>query len=105
TMAEPSRLQKSDLLGRFKSWWRADSAHSAKWRKEAKEDFDFVAGPGQWTPDERAMLESSERVPITFNRTLGFIKAVAGTEINGRHEVRYIPRTQEDTKPNELLTS
>lgn len=99
------RLSKADLLGRLKSWWRADAAHSAKWRKEAKEDFDFVAGHGQWTPDERAMLESSERVPITFNRTLGFIKAVAGTEINGRHEVRYIPRTQEDTKPNELLTA
>lgn len=98
-------LEKSDRLRRFKAWWKADSNHSASWRKEAKEDFDFVVGHGQWTAEERASLEGSERVPITFNRTLGFIKAVAGTEINGRHEVRYIPRTSEDTKPNEVLTS
>lgn len=103
--ANLSALDKPAQILKFKAWFKADSSHSAKWRTEAKEDFDFVAGHGQWTADERSMLESSDRVPITFNRTLGFIKAVAGTEINGRHEVRYIPRTSEDTKPNELLTS
>lgn len=105
---DPGRVSLLDAAAQirtFKAQFKADARHSAKWRKEAKEDFDFVVGHGQWTDDERAALESSERVPITFNRTLGFIKAVAGTEINGRHEVRYIPRTSEDTKPNELLTA
>lgn len=100
-----SKLDSAAQLRMFKSWFKADSGHSANWRKEAKEDFDFVAGHGQWTQEERSALEQSERVPITFNMTLRFIKAVAGTEINGRHEVRYIPRTSEDTKPNELLTA
>ena len=100
-----SALEKTELLRRIKRWWKADSNHAATWRKEAKEDFDFVVGHGQWTAEERSALEGSERVPITFNRTLGFIKAVAGTEINGRHEVRFIPRTSEDTKPNEVLTA
>lgn len=103
--ASVSALDKAAQLRTFKAWHRADSSHSAKWRKEAREDSDFVAGHGQWSSDERAALESSDRVPITFNMILRFIKAVAGTEINGRHEVRYLPRTSEDTKPNELLTA
>lgn len=102
---QPSKMQAADLKRRLKAWWKADSAHSAAWRKEAREDNDFVVGHGQWTAEERAELEATGRVPITFNRVLAFIKSVAGTEINGRHEVRYIPRTSEDTKPNEVLTA
>jgi hypothetical protein len=102
---QPSTLENVELLRKLKGWFKSDASHSAKWRKEAKEDFDFVAGHGQWSTEERTALEDSDRVPITFNMTLRFIKAVAGTEINGRHEVRFIPRTQEDAKQNEVLTA
>ncbi|MBS0243792.1 MAG: hypothetical protein JSS20_16580, partial [Proteobacteria bacterium] len=31
-------------------------------------------------------------VPVTFNKTSTFIKMIAGLEINGRHEIVYLPR-------------
>ena len=106
---QTSQLDPAAMLRVFKGWWRQDNAHSAAWRKQAREDFAFVAGHGQWTADERAYLESEEggrRVPITFNRTLTLIEAVSGIEINGRHETVFLPR---GTRPgvvqkNELLT-
>ncbi len=33
---------------------------------------------------------------IVFNRSLSIIKAVAGSEINGRQEIHYLPRTLDD---------
>jgi hypothetical protein len=100
----PSALADDEQRMRvFKAWFRADAQHCSKWRKEAYEDFAFVAGE-QYTKEETDQLREQGRVPITFNRTLGIVKAVAGTEINGRHEVRFIPRGNEDTQVNELLT-
>jgi hypothetical protein len=38
-----------------------------------------------------------------FNRALLTIKAVAGFEINNRHEIHYLPRTLDDAAVNEVL--
>lgn len=100
----PSALADDDARMRcFKAWFRADAQHSSKWRKEAYEDFAFVAGE-QYTREETDQLREQGRIPITFNRTLGIVKAVAGTEINGRHEIKFVPRGNEDTQVNDLLT-
>jgi len=88
----------------IKRWFEQDAQCSAKWRREAKEEFAFVAGD-QWDAEDRSTLSEQGRPCITFNRTLSIIKAVAGTEINGRHETRYIPRSSEDVKVNEVLTA
>ena len=90
-------------LEAFKRWIRSDwDAHSS-WRKEAREEFGFVAGD-QWTDEERQFLEDQNRVPIVFNRTATIINAVVGSEINNRTEVRYFPRTLGDAELNETLT-
>jgi hypothetical protein len=102
--AEPSALDRDALLKRLKIWFRDDAAHSATWRSAARDDFDFVAGPGQWSAAERSSLEAQLRPVITFNRCLPMIKAVAGFEINGRHAVQFLPRGNEDTQVNEVLT-
>lgn len=114
-MAEPSDAEQVDKasaledlaqLETFKRWFGADKSHSAEWRKEAKEAFDFVAGHGQWTKDEATALESTGRVPITFNRSLTIIKAVAGIEIGSRHDTVFLPRGDAPitVKKNELLS-
>lgn len=90
-------------ITRFKSWFKRDREHSAKWRTNAKDDFGFLAGE-QWTPEEEAYLVKQQRVPITFNRCLSILKAIAGSEINSRQEIRFIGRTSEDAKVNEVLT-
>jgi len=101
--ARPSALDRAALLAVLKTWFRDDAAHSAHWRTAARDDFDFIAGE-QWTAEERAALEGQLRPAIVFNRTLAVVKAVAGSEINTRHDIRFIPRNNEDSAVNEVLT-
>jgi hypothetical protein len=104
TTANPSQVKdKNKLFDILRSWFRADATHAAAWREEAKDMYDFRAGE-QWKPEDRQILNAQSRPEITFNRVLTILKAVAGMEINGRHEVHYIPRHNEDTAINELLT-
>jgi hypothetical protein len=101
----PSMLESEALYRTLRTWFESDASNSHKWRTQAREDFDFVAGE-QWEPDTKRALEAQDRPTITFNRVLSVIKAVAGIEINGRHETIFIPRNnnQGDVKVNELLT-
>ena len=91
------------LFRKLTKQFRGDREHSAKWRKEAKEDFDFVAGE-QWSEEDKAYLRQQMRPVITMNRTATVINAVSGQEISNRLEVRYIPREQGDVQANEILT-
>src|SRR5215207_10583165 len=90
-------------LRQFKAWFKADREHSAKWRKDAMEDFEFLAGE-QWTETEKAALKEQLRPIITFNRTHPIINSISGMEIVNRQEVKYFPREAGDAKANELLT-
>jgi hypothetical protein len=101
--SRPSLLEAEGQLRILKSWFQDDQIHSSKWRTEAAQDFDFLAGKQFSTEDEQA-LKDSKRVPVVFNRALTMIKAVAGMEINGRHEISFLPRNTEDTAVNEVLT-
>lgn len=77
--------------------------HSSDWRKEARDDYDFVAGD-QWDDEDKALLKEQLRPIITFNRVGPIIEAVAGSEINNRQEVRYLPRTLDDSGVNEMFS-
>lgn len=59
----------------------------------------------QWDEADRIALEENLRVPVTFNRIAPMIDVVVGTEIGNRREVRYIPRTREDSGPNEVYSA
>ena len=100
---KPSDLDDASALRVFKAWFKGDARHSKNWREKAREDFGFVAGD-QWSVEDQGYLKAQKRTPITFNRTLTIIKAVAGMEINGRHEIAYLPRKLEDAEIDETLT-
>lgn len=104
--SEPSTLATAALYACLRGWFKADMEHSAEWRAGAKEDFGFAAGD-QWKADDKATLEDQKRPVITFNRALSIIKAIAGIEINGRHETAYLPRGTQPgvVKANEILTA
>lgn len=80
--------------------WRAQG----EWREQAEEDFAFIDGH-QWTDSEKQDLEEQSRVAVVFNRTAVIIGSVAGSEINNRTEVQFIPREIGDVRPNEVLTA
>jgi len=105
-VSEPSKLDTTALYVTLRDWFKLDMGHSAEWRANAKVEFGFAVGE-QWSPADKRTLEDQKRPVITFNRSLSIIKAVAGIEINGRHDTMFIPRTQEPgaVKANELLTS
>lgn len=96
-------MKKADF-DQLQQWvqkdWRAQSA----FREAAEEEYHFRDGH-QWNDSEKAELEANQRVPIVFNRCATIIASVAGSEINNRTEVRFIPREIGDVKPNEVLTA
>lgn len=100
----PSKLDKSRQFTILSGWWHADADFSREWRASARDAFNFRAGE-QWTTEDKQLLDSQERPHIVFNRVLTILKAVAGMEINGRHEIHFIPRNSEDTAVNEVLSA
>lgn len=88
----------------LKEWVRESWKAQGEWREQAADDFAFDAGH-QWTEAEESDLEERGRLAVVFNRTAVIIGSVAGSEINNRTEVQFIPREIGDVKPNEVLTA
>lgn len=88
----------------LKDWAKTSWEKQGAWRKQAEEDFAFRDGH-QWSDSEKIDVQDASRIPIVFNRTAVILSSVAGTEINNRTEVRFIPREIGDVKPNEVLTA
>lgn len=99
-----SKLPSGQQFEVLKSLFRADADHSHEWRGNASEWFAFRAGE-QWSDADKAMLRNQQRPHIVFNRVLTILKAVAGMEINGRHEITFMPRGTEDTAANEVINA
>lgn len=100
----PETEEASDLLAQAKADWRKAYSHWRKWRTDAKEDFAFVAGD-QWSTDDKLHLDSQGRPAVVFNRVGPMIDAVAGSEVQNRQEVQYIPREIGDSAVNEAFTA
>jgi hypothetical protein len=92
-----------DLVKEITDNLKADRSHWARWRTEARESYDFFAGV-QWSEDDSAILREQNRPVVTFNRIARTINAVAGLELQNRQEVRFLPRTLDDSGVTELLT-
>lgn len=86
-----SRLEDDDLIARAKGFVKAATSHSKSWRDEAWGDYAMHAGQ-QWEQDDLLKLQEQGRPPITFNRIAPVIQAVAGSQVNNRQEVRFLPR-------------
>ena len=98
-----SKMGPKDAFAILQRWWWADADYSAEWRRHATENFGFVAGE-QLSEDDKALLDSQQRPHIVFNRCLTILKAVAGMEINGRHEIQFLPEENDDTMISEILS-
>jgi hypothetical protein len=99
----PGTAEDSTLARVRKARKEADESGQTKWRKDAQECYAFVAGD-QWDPTVKAQLIEEMRPPVTFNRIGPMVDSVAGSEVNNRQQVQYIPRTVGDKALNEVLT-
>src|SRR4030067_1044304 len=103
-MAKETKAEREEnLLKTIKDNFKAAKKHSANWRIEARESYDFKAG-NQWDERDKVKLEEEGRPTVTFNRMGPYFDAVTGTEINNRQQISYLPRTTGDAKKNEILT-
>ena len=91
------------LLLQIQDWYRVARDHWHDWRKEAEQDFDFVAGH-QWDEEDLQRLQEQMRPTITINRIGPYTDSVAGMEIQNRQETRYIPRQLGSSGVAELET-
>lgn len=76
----------------------------ANWKGEARAAYAFIAGD-QWLADDKQLLETQKRPPITFNYSEKMIDAVVGAEVSNRQEVTYRPREISDAPLAELWTN
>src|SRR6516164_6800289 len=96
TPQQQFRILKANIL--------SDLEYSLKWRKQATDDLGFVSGD-QLSDEDKQLLDEQGRPHIVFNRIETILRAIAGMEINGRHEINFIPRNNDDSAKNELLTA
>lgn len=105
---EPDTEDTGGLFLTIKQWVTADIEHSAEWRTRAKANFAFVAGPGQWDAADIQKLKDEKRPIVTFNKTLKFVRAICGLEVNNRQMTTFLPRDVTnvgEVKANEVLSN
>lgn len=93
----------NDQFGQMQQWFRRARDQAYKWRTEARQCYDFVAG-AQWDEEDAQKLELQNRPCLTFNRIGSVVSSVLGLEISQRQQVRFIPRQLGQSGVNELLT-
>lgn len=96
-------MENQLLINQILQNYQSAQVHSASWRTQAKEDYDFFAGH-QYADADRAYLESQRRPVITFNRVGPIIDAVIGMELQNRQQICLSPRDQHDGVTADLLT-
>lgn len=108
TEVEPSQMNDAKMFEALQEGILADIDHSNAWRATAKEEYGFVAGPGQWRKEDLDKLMEEQRPPVTFNETLKFIRAVCGLEVNNRQTTTFLPSdltSAGEVKANEMLSA
>ena len=84
-----------DMLRQCRKWFRAAVEHGEDWRREAREDYEFVAGK-QWTDEEIAAFQEDHRPVITINRIKPLLNILSGYQRLNRYDVDFLARTNDD---------
>jgi hypothetical protein len=99
-----SQMGKREKFRILRSHFWADQEACSLWLDQATEFFGFVAGE-QLSTEDKSLLDAQQRPHIVFNRVQTILKAVAGMQINGRSEIKFLPRNNNDTEVNEVLSA
>lgn len=84
-----------DMLAQCRKWFRAAVDHGEEWRREAKEDYDFVAGK-QWTDEEIAQFQEDHKPVIVINKIKPLLNILSGYQRLNRYDIDFLARTNDD---------
>ena len=88
-------IDPSSILSRCRKWFRAAVDGGDKWRREAKEDYEFTAGK-QWSDEEIKAFEKDGRPAITINRIKPLLNILSGYQRLNRYDVDFLARSSDD---------
>ena len=95
-------LSDEKLIEQVREDVKESLAGIAKWREKARQAFSYASGD-QWADADREKLANESRPVITYNRITAMVEAVSGAERGNRQELRFKPRTAEDSGVAEVL--
>jgi len=96
-------LTKKKKLEKAKAYFIDCLNKDGKWQREAKDDFAFRDGTGQWTEEEKQILEEELRPVLTFNLTKSSIDLIMGMNEDNRVIHRASPTEPTDAFLCEVL--
>lgn len=94
-VGDTKMIQENPNLIKFRDWFKAAVDHDSNWRREAREDYQFVAGQ-QWHKADKAALEEQGRPAITINRIKPQINILSGYQRLNRYDIDFVPRRSDD---------
>jgi hypothetical protein len=96
-------LDDDELVKQINDSYKRSRESSRGWRKENRDLHNFRSGH-QWSEEDKAILEEQGRPPVVFNRAGTIIDAVIGNEISNRQDIRFFPRTTDDSQLTQIAT-
>lgn len=84
--------------------YRAAKEHESDSLEMAKESEEFYTGKGQWTPEQKRVLESQNRAALTINKIQKNIDELSGYQRQQRTDIRYLPVEDGDQRAADLYT-
>lgn len=91
-----------DRLERFRFFFHQSKKTSELWRVDAKEDYSFVEGYGQWNEKEKADLIKQFRPALVMNSILPVVNLISGQERASRLGITYKPRGFDDDRASQI---
>lgn len=88
---DKSTPKESKILALIEADYPSAKGSQGRWRKTADECFLFAFGD-QWDKRTRKSREQFKKPTLTFNIIKSMIKAISGTEINNRKDVKFVCR-------------
>lgn len=89
--------EPTEVLTKCRKWFKAAVDAGQRWREEAKEDYEFVAGK-QWTNEEVLAFKNDGRPAITINRIKPLLNILSGYQRLNRYDIDFLARTNDDVE-------
>lgn len=79
----------------FKKKFQECVDSESDWRREAKEDYEFLSGK-QWDDSDRNLMKQLNRPAVTINRLLSMLNVLSGHQRNNRTDINFLGRNPDD---------